>query len=77
MYDGFLAEPAVILSYPVGYFQIKDLEADVQELLGDAYDHDTFIEAFLSVGGASFDLTREYVMNWANEQLKGAEIAAK
>lgn len=77
MYDGFLAEPAVILSYPVGYFQIRDLEADVQELLGDAYDHDAFVEAFLSVGGASFDLTREYVMNWANEQLEGAEVAVK
>lgn len=67
IYDSCLAEPGVILSYPVGYFQICDLEEEVRELLGDAFDQKEFIRVLLSVGGASFDLTREYVINWFSE----------
>ena len=67
IYDSCIADPATILSYPVGYFQICDLENDVKELLGDSFNHDEFVKMLLDVGGASFDLTREYVMKWASE----------
>ena len=67
IYDSCIADPASILSYPVGYFQICDLENDVKELLGDSFNHDEFVKMLLDVGGASFDLTREYVMRWASE----------
>ena len=45
----------------------EDLEEEVRELLGDAFDQKEFIRVLLSVGGASFDLTREYVINWFSE----------
>ena len=67
VYDSCIAEPGTILSYPVGYFQICDLEDDVKEMLGDSFSHDEFVKMLLNVGGASFDLTREYVMKWASE----------
>ena len=67
VYDACIAEPGTILSYPVGYFQICDLEDDVKEMLGDSFCHDEFVKMLLDVGGASFDLTREYVMRWASE----------
>lgn len=68
IYDSVIAEPAVILSYPCGYLQICDLEEEVKSLLGDTYDRSDFIRVFLEVGGASFDLTYEYVLNWAREE---------
>lgn len=67
IYDTCLAEPATILSYSVGYFQICDLEEEVKTLQGDAFDHNQFVEELLSVGSGSFDLIREYVLEWAKE----------
>lgn len=67
VYDTCMAEPGVILSYSVGYFQICDLEEEVKNLQGDSFDHDEFVTQLLSVGGASFDIIRTYVMNWASE----------
>ena len=67
VYDSCIADPATILSYSVGYFQICDLEDEVKTLQGDAFSHDQFVEELLSIGGGSFDLIREYVLDWANE----------
>lgn len=68
IYNASVADPASILSYPMGYLQIVDLEESVREVLGASYDQKEFEEAFLSVGGAPFSITEEYVMNWANEK---------
>lgn len=68
IYDSSVAEPATILSYPMGYLQIVDLEESVREVLGASYDQKEFAEAFLRVGGAPFSITEEYVMSWANEK---------
>ena len=41
-------------------------------MLGESFDHNEFVtQNFLSVGGASFDITRSYIMEWANEKLHG------
>lgn len=51
--------------------QICDLEEEVKEMLGESFDHNEFVTELLSVGGASFDITRSYIMEWANEKLHG------
>ena len=71
VYDACMAEPGTILSYSIGYYQICDLEEEVKEMLGESFDHNEFVTELLSVGGASFDITRSYIMEWANEKLHG------
>ena len=68
VYDACKAEPGTILSYSIGYYQICDLEEEVKEMLGESFDHNEFVTELLSVGGASFDITRSYIMEWANEK---------
>ena len=40
-------------------------------MFGESFDHNEFVTELLSVGGASFDITRSYIMEWANEKLHG------
>ena len=63
----WLLKAVVIASY----YQICDLEEEVKEMLGESFDHNEFVTELLSVGGASFDITRSYIMEWANEKLHG------
>ena len=37
-------------------------------MLGESFDLNEFVTELLSVGGASFDITRSYIMEWANEK---------
>lgn len=68
IYDYFVAEPGVILSYPMGYLQIMDLRNSVRTVLGKSFEETEFVEAFLNVGGAPFSIAEDYVMKWANKK---------
>ena len=69
IYDYFLANPGVILSYAMGFFQIADLQAEVSDILGRQFDEQEFLQAFLDVGGAPFSIVEEYVIEWATQKV--------
>lgn len=69
IYDYFKAEPATILSYPMGYLQIMDLRSSVKDILGTSFSDMEFAKAFLDIGGAPFSIVEDYVLDWATDKV--------
>ncbi|MCI6017929.1 MAG: DUF885 domain-containing protein [Clostridiales bacterium] len=70
LYQQLLVNPAVFLSYYVGYAEILELKENAKKALGDQFNDQAFHEALLKDGGAIFDVVSKNINAYIKEILK-------
>ena len=70
LYQQLLVNPAVFLSYYVGYAEILELKENAKKALGDQFNDQAFHEALLKDGGAIFDVVSKNINAYIKETLK-------
>ncbi len=61
IYDTLLEEPAIYLPYAIGYLEIMELRAKVQQQLGDDFSAKEFHRFLLDIGPAQFGIIGKYM----------------
>ena len=70
LYQQLLVNPAVFLSYYVGYAEILELKEIAKKALGDQFHDQAFHEALLKDGGAIFDVVSKNINAYIKETLR-------
>ena len=73
-YDLAIEMPYYYMKYAVGYAQIKSLMQDAQDELGDSFDEKAFLKAYLDTGRGQFNLVKERMDIWIDQQLSDADV---
>lgn len=68
IFDSMVAEPADYMQYTLGYLEIEELLERAKDKLGDKFVLKEFHEFFLSVGPVPFDVVKNQMENWLEEQ---------
>lgn len=67
LYDLSINDPGIYLQYYVGELELLDLYNEAEELLEDDFSEKEFHEFFLSVGPTYYDIIRERMLMWIDE----------
>ena len=68
LYELAVNDPGIYLQYYVGELELTDLYDEAKELLDDDFNEKEFHEFFLSVGPTYYDIIRERMLMWIDEQ---------
>ena len=67
LYELSINDPGIYLQYYVGELELLDLYNEAEELLEDDFSEKEFHEFFLSVGPTYYDIIRERMLMWIDE----------
>lgn len=70
IYETMIEEPSLYLAYYVGYLEFMELREEAEKALGDDFSLKEFHTFILETGPAQFELIRERLQDWINEQVK-------
>lgn len=71
IFDAVVEDPAVYLSYAVGYLEIMELREEAETALGDAFSAKEFHTFLLDMGPAPFEIIHDRMQDWIAAQKGG------
>lgn len=74
IYETLVEEPALYLAYYVGYLEFMELRAAAEEALGDDFSLKEFHTFLLQTGPAQFEIIRDRMESWIDDQKHTKEL---
>ena len=69
VFEMMVEEPALYLSYYLGYLEFTELREKARETLGDSFNLKEFHTFLLDIGPAQFEIIGDRMDRWMEEQL--------